>query len=312
MSHHLIVGAGGIGRATARHLVDLGHEVTMLSRRGSDPGIPGVRAAAGDAADAAAILAAAGSGTASIVNAVNPSKYTAWERDWPPVASALLAAAERAGAGLVTVGNLYGYGRVDGPMTEQTPLRPNGKKGEIRARMWRDALAAHEAGRLRATELRASDYFGPDSTQGTSYLNSYVIAPAAAGKGTVRLVMGDPDAPHSWTYLPDIGALAARLATDDRSWGRVWHVPTAAPRTLREVAADAAAVSGHLAPEVRPWPGFVKRLAHVVPLVRELDETSHQFERPFVLDSSAATTTFGLEPTDWSAALKTTVAALQG
>jgi hypothetical protein len=48
-------------------------------------------------------------------------------------------------------------------------------------------------------------------------------------------------------------------------------------------------------------------LARVSPTIRELDETRHQFEHPFVLDSSAATRTFGVEPTTWLDALTETV-----
>lgn len=307
MGHHVVIGAGGIGRSTAARLVELGHEVTLASRSGTDPGLPGVTAVVADAGDAATLIALA-QGASSLVNAVNPP-YTQWARDWPPVATALLAAAEATGAGLVTVSNLYGYGRVDAPMTEDTPLRATGTKGRIRARMWEDALAAHQAGRIRATELRASDYFGPGAGDAVSVLNRFVIRPAIGGKA-VRLIAGVPDAPHSWTYLADIGALAAVLATDDRSWGRVWHVPTAAPLSFREAARDAAAAVGRPEPHVAPLPGIVKLAARVVPVVRELDETRHQFERPFVLDSTRATEAFGLEATPWDQALAETVSWL--
>ena len=100
------------------------------------------------------------------------------------MARAFLEVAERTGAGLVTVGNLYGYGRVDGPITPQAPVRPAGVKGQVRARMWADALAAHTAGRVRATELRASDYFGPGASAGMSMANDYVIGPAVRGTST--------------------------------------------------------------------------------------------------------------------------------
>ncbi|MFN8189536.1 MAG: NAD-dependent epimerase/dehydratase family protein [Nocardioidaceae bacterium] len=309
MAQHVVVGAGGIGRATARHLVERGHEVVMATRSGTDPGLPGVRAIAVDAADASSLTAAA-VGATTIVNAVNPKTYYTWEKDWPPVAAALLTAAETTGAGLVTVSNLYAYGPVDGPMTEATPLRPAGSKGRVRARMWEDALAAHEAGRVRATELRASDYFGPGAGAGVSLLNSFVLGRAAAGK-SVWLIKGGADVPHAWTYLDDIGALAAALATDDRSWGRPWHVPTTEAKTVRRVASDAAALGGHRAPAVRPMPGVVKALARVSATVRELDETAYQFERPFVLDTSLTEQTFGLRPTPWDVALKATLDALR-
>jgi hypothetical protein len=62
------------------------------------------------------------------------------------------------GAGYVMLGNLYGYGPVDGPLTEDLPLAATGPKGRTRARMREDAIAAHRAGRVRATEVRASQF----------------------------------------------------------------------------------------------------------------------------------------------------------
>ncbi|PID53502.1 MAG: NAD-dependent epimerase [Micrococcales bacterium] len=300
---HVVVGAGGIGCSTARHLRDLGHEVVVVSRSGTPkPGLPVEKA---DARDASA-LAALARGASSIVNAVSPKKYTRWEHDWPPVAGALLSAAEATGAGLVTVSNLYCYGRVDAPMTPETPVRPNGVKGQVRATMWADALQAHQAGRLRATELRASDYFGDGAGKGVSYLNSYVIAPAAAGR-TVRLPLGLPDVPHTWTYLDDIGRFAALLATDSRSWGQAWHVPSPPARTIRDVARDVAAVAGRSAPQVQPWPCPAIRAARLfVPIMAELEETRHQFERPFILDDYLSRDTFGVTATDWDEALRRT------
>lgn len=305
MGRHIVIGAGGIGRATARALVERGHEVTIGTRSGTDPGLPGVTAARVDASDGQA-LAALARGADTLVNAANPSQYHTWARDWPPIAAAMLRAASTAGAGLVTVSNLYGYGPGCGPMTGDLPLAPSGPKGRIRARMWADALAAHQAGDLRATELRASDYFGPGAGAGVSILNSFVISRAAAGR-RVWLVSGGPDVVHSWTYTDDIGTLAAVLATDERSWGRPWIVPSAEPRTVRQVAADSAQIAGRPAPPVSRAPRAVLALARVSATVRELDETRYQFEEPFVVDATATENTFGLAPTPWRTALARTV-----
>lgn len=323
MSHHLVLGAGGIGRTTTARLVELGHTVTIASRSGKVRDQPWARhaipagqadpvtVAAVDAADADALTELA-QGADSIVNAINPPKYTTWDTDWPPVAQAILTAAERSGAGLVTIGNLYPYGQVDGPMRPGDPEHPNGHKGELRSRMWHDALALHESGRIRATELRASDYFGPEATRGMSVLNDFVISRAAAGK-MAMVPMGRPDAPHTWTYLADIGALAATLATDDRSFGRVWHVPSAPAKSMKEVAADTARIAGKPAKRVWALPRPLgTALGTVVPIVRELRETRHQFERPFVLDASLTEETFGLTATPWEEALTATVRALAG
>lgn len=307
MSTYVVCGAGPIGRATAAELVHRGHQVVLATRSGTDPALPGITATAVDAADPDALTQVC-RGADAIVNAVNPP-YTAWPTRWPPIAHALLTAAEATRAGLVTVGNLYGYGQVSEPITEQTPLQPNGPKGQTRARMWQEAKAAHDAGRLRACELRASDYFGAD-TQATSYLQRYVLDRAALGR-TVRLPMGDPDAVHTWTYVPDIAALAAELATaapDGPAWGRCWHVPSAPALSIREVAAQAAILAGRPAPAVRLLPRPVRFGLRAIPLVRELDETAHQFTGPFVMRADAAQETFGLRPTGWDEALRASLA----
>jgi nucleoside-diphosphate-sugar epimerase len=308
MARFVVLGAGAVGQGTARELAGAGHTVRIVSRSGRGPGGAGVEAVRADAADVEQ-LTSVSSGATAIINALNPPRYTTWERDWPPLAQAALAAAERSGAGLVTVSNLYGYGLVDGPMREDRELRPNGHKGEIRAQMWEQALAAHREGRVRATELRASDYVGP-GVGAQSLLNSMVIAPTLRGR-PVLLVMGRGDVPHTWTDVRDTARLAAVLATDDRSWGTAWHVPSGAARTIQEVADQAARICGRAPRRVHGIPrGVVTALGTVVPLLRELRETRHQFERPFVLDSSRTAATFDLEATPWEQTLKETVAYL--
>ena len=315
MSHHLVLGAGGVGRATTAELVTLGHTVTLVSRSGrvtdrswetTDP--DAVQVVAADARDESR-LASLARGATSIVNALNPPSYTTWDTDWPPVAAAVLSAAETSGAGLVIIGNLYGYGRVDGPMTEDQPMRPAGHKGRLRARMWADALALHDAGRIRATELRSSDYFGPGTTRMTSYLNDVIIDSLLAGRPPF-VPLGRRDAPHSWTYVPDVGRLTARVAMSDEGWGQAWHVPTVAPRSFDEAADDVARIAGVRRRRLWVLPRALGTAAGVaVPFMRELRETRHQFERPFVLDSGLTERTFGLEPTPWEDALKVTIEA---
>ncbi len=305
MGTFLVVGAGGVGRATAAVLAGQGHEVRLASRSGTDPGLPGVTAVRADANNPDQLSRLA-SGAAAIVNAVNPP-YTRWAQDWPPIAAAFLRAAETSGAGLVIVGNLYGYGPVSGPITPELPLASTGTKGQVRAQMWREALAAHQAGRLRATEIRASDYFGPAAGPGTSYLNQFTLRPASQGK-PVRLITGAPDVPHSFTYLPDIARTAAAVAASDAGWGQAWHVPTAPARTVRQVVDDVAAITGRAPVPIRTTPAWLRRtMGLVIPVVRELDETAHQFEHPYIVDASATEAQFGLAATPWPEALQATV-----
>lgn len=303
MARHVIVGAGPVGSATATALAEAGNEVRVVTRTGGGPRLPGVERVAANAADRAVLTGLARDADA-IYNCANPP-YHRWARDWPPLADSLLRSAEDTGAVLVTMGNLYGYGPVDHPMTEGDPLAATSRKGRIRVAMWEQALAAHQTGRVRVTEARASDYFGPEVTA-QGHIGSRFIPPLLAGKRTS--VIGDPDVPHSWTYVPDIARALVVLGSDERAWGRAWHVPTNPPATMRWMAVRISAMAGAPSPRIATIPHpMLRALGLVSPIVRELEEVRYQFVRPFVLDSSAFTTTFGLAATPLDHALRATV-----
>lgn len=290
---HVVVGAGAVGSVLAGILATDGHRVRVITRRGTALPHPQVEAIAGDAADPAR-MADLCHGATALYNCANP-RYHRWATDWPPIASSLLAAAERSGAVLVTTSNLYGYGQVDTPMTEQTPLAATGTKGRVRARMWLDALAAHQAGRVRVSEARGSDYLGAGSE---SQLGDRVIPRLLSGKPVS--ILGDPDVPHTWTATRDMARLLVVLGGDPRAWGQAWHVPSHAARPAREVVNELAAHAGVPSVPVRRIPYAAVRAGGLfVPLLRELPEVIHQHTRPWVMDSGTAQGTFGLQPTGW-------------
>ncbi|HEV7206594.1 MAG TPA: NAD-dependent epimerase/dehydratase family protein [Jatrophihabitans sp.] len=283
MGLHVIVGAGPVGSALARELLDTGHDVRVVTRSGS--GIEGTERVKADAADGAR-LGELAHGAVAIHNCVNPP-YHRWAEEWPAISAALITAAESSGAVLATTANLYGYGPVDAPMTEDTPLAATGPKGRVRNAMWHDALAAHEAGRIRTFEVRGSDYLGGNS------LLSLVIAPALR-KGKRAMVPADLDAPHTFTDVRTVAKLLAVGTADERAWGRAWHVPSAEPTTLRRITQLAADQLG-ATPKLTALPYAAVWVAGLFsPFIKELRETQHQFRKPFVLDSGRATATFGL------------------
>lgn len=296
MALHVIVGAGPVGTATATLLADRGEQVRVVTRSGGGPEHPAIERVAADATDAGR-LASLAEGAAALYNCASPL-YHRWLTDWPPLAAALLTAAERSGAVLATANNLYGYGEVDAPITADTPLAATHPKLKLRADMWRDALAAHEAGRVRATEVRASDYI-----EANSIFSVALAKPLRAGKRA--WVPAALDVPHSWTSIADVARTLVTAATTEQAWGSAWLVPTNAPLTVRRLAARFAEVHGLPAAKVTEVPYSVLWTAGlVVPMFRELRITRYQFTSPFVLDSSATERTFGLTPTDMDTALK--------
>lgn len=302
MNVHVVIGHGPAGAATARLLADKGRTVRVVTRSGGRTE-PGIEHVALDAADPGRLTAAVRDAAAIHLCAAPP--YQRWTRDWPPLAAAVNQAAEATGAVLVLLGNLYGYGPVQGEMTESLPLAATGPKGRVRARIWEEALALHEKGRIRAVEVRASDFFGPGVTDG-GHLASRVVPRLLRGKPVSTL--GDPDAPHSWTYLPDVARTLVEVAEQERAWGRAWHVPTLPPLSVREMTGKLAEQAGVPPVPVRRLPSAVLRAASLVsPMLRELREVRYQFDRPFVVDSGAYRAAFAAEATPLDRQLEATV-----
>ncbi|GAA4366320.1 NAD-dependent epimerase/dehydratase family protein [Agromyces bauzanensis] len=305
MSRHLVIGAGPTGSSLAEHLVASGQTVRVVTRSGR-MSTAGAESVALDATDPEA-LARAADGVDVMYDCANPGPYPRWETGWPPLAAAALSAAERTGAVLVTMGNLYGYGPVDQPMTPALPLAATSRTGRLRARLWLDALAAHEAGRVRTTEVRASDYLGPTVRAEHGLIARYGASVLA---GRAASVVGDPDAPHSWTYVPDIGHTLEVLGRDERAWGRAWHVPTNPPVAIRALLEQLSTAAGVASPVVRRMPRApLTALAPFVPLLGHVRELRYQFDRPFVIDAAETTEAFGIRPTPWAEVIDRTAAA---
>lgn len=296
MNQYVIVGAGPVGRETAQLLLDRGDEVTVVTRSGTGPDLPGVDRLALDATDADR-LAAVARGAAALFNCANPASYTVWDQVWPPLAASLLTAAERSGATLVTASSLYAYGPVEAAMVEGQPDRATDHKGRLRADMWAAARSRHEAGRIRAVEVRASDYVGA-GVGANGHVPRHV---AAAKRGKAAWVLGSPDLPHTWTDVLDVGRALVAAADRPETWGQVWHAPSNAARTQREALTDVLAAVGRPPVAVRGYPRLVTTLgARFSPLMRELGELEYVFSHPYVMDSRASQQALGLAATEWA------------
>ena len=302
---HVVVGAGAVGSGVALRLADAGHHVRVVTRSGSGPEHTRIERVAADASDGRR-LGELAAGAHAMYNCANPT-YSTWATAWPPIQAALIAAAEATDARLVTMGNLYAYGRDASPMSATDPLDPPSRKGAIRASMWAHAMEAHQAGRIRTTEVRASDFFGPGVGQ-SAHLGDRFVPRLMAGKSVS--IVGRPDQPHSWTYIDDVCDTLTAVGNDDRSLGRAWHVPTVTPATATEMAnaiCDAAEVDRQ---RVKQIPSLALRLAGLFSAdIREIREMLYQFDRPFVIEAAETTELFGLHATPLAEQVSATVAA---
>ena len=307
---HVVLGAGPVGRAVVAALAARGVNPAVVTRSGT--AVPGASSAVADISDPAQ-AAAAVAGAQVVFQCTSPA-YHQWPKQFPALQASVVDAAAAAGALLVVAENLYGYGPGPGLLTEDRPLTATTRKGAVRAKLWQDLAAAHEAGRLRVVAGRASDFYGPGVGAGSVVGDRFF---GALLRGKPVEVLGDPDRLHTYTYIADFGEALVALSETESTWGRAWHVPSAPAVTTRSFATQAADLAGvevpSTGPRLRRLPAWQLRMVGLaVPAVREMPEMVYQFEQDWVVDYSAYAAAVGGRPTPMRTALAATVAAQAG
>ncbi|MGH3145030.1 MAG: NAD-dependent epimerase/dehydratase family protein, partial [Rubrobacter sp.] len=244
-------------------------------------------------------------GASVVYHAAQPD-YTKWQAEFPPMTEAVVEGAATAGAKVVFADNLYMYGQGSPqPLTEDTPQKAAGKKGKTRILMAERLLKAHRSGRVRVAIGRSSDYYGP---RGTATLAGDTVFGATLAGKTVRWP-GSLDAPHTFNYLPDMARALVNLGEREEADGEVWHLPAAEPITGRSFVDLVSAELDRPAKVSATSRTTLRIVGLFSPLIRELAETTYQFEGPFVSDASKYERVFGpSEPTPHEEAVASTVA----
>ena len=292
---HVVLGStGGLGGAVVRELRAQGRSVRAVSRRGGD-----VQANMADPEQAVAACAGA-----SVVYCCLNAPYDKWPEMFPPLIDGAIEGAAAAGAKLAMGDNLYMYGPVDGPMTEESPEVATGRKGSVRVEIAETLRAAHDSGRVRVTIGRASDFFGPGVTD--SVMGDRVFG--AALRGETSNLLGNLDKPHTYTFIDDFARALIVLADCEEADGQVWHAPNAPAISTREFAAKVYRAAGK-EPKMRAAPRLiVTMMSWFNPMMGEIQEMLYSWERPYIVDHSKFEKAFGASPTPLDEAIDTTLA----
>lgn len=181
----LILGASGrFGRHAAEAFWNAGWQVRSFDRKTDD-------------------LMTAAKDAHVIVNGWNPP-YPLWETEVPRYTTEVIAAAKASGATVILPGNIYVFGKDSGPiLDETTPHAATNPLGRIRVEM----EAAYRAAGVKTILLRAGDFI--DTEASGNWFDMMIAAKAANGR---MVSPGDPQAMHSWAYLPDLARAAVELA----------------------------------------------------------------------------------------------------
>ncbi|MGA2203457.1 MAG: NAD-dependent epimerase/dehydratase family protein [Terriglobales bacterium] len=303
-----ILGAGGaIGNELVKLLSARKQSFRLVGRNPRNV-VGATEAISADIADREqTIRAVAGS---SIVHLLVGLKYDhkLWAGMWPRIMANTVEACKRAGAKLIFFDNVYMYGKVSGPMTEETPFNPCSKKGEIRAKLATSLINEWKSGTLISMIARAADFYGPDTRNGVP--NILVFEALAKNRKASWLV--NDSVPHTYTYTVDAAQSLVTLAESESSWNQTWHVPTTPnPPTGKEFIAMAAKELG-VAPKYRVLSRPMLCLAGLFDsTIRESYEMLYQSDSPYLFDSSKYASAFGFSGTPYPEGIRATAASFR-
>jgi nucleoside-diphosphate-sugar epimerase len=280
---HTILGAGGvIGRELMRELAAYTGQVRLVHRHPAFPPA-GMEARAADLLNGDQVAEAVRGSTVAYLVVGLPYRTGVWQAEWPVIMGNVIEACKRHAVRLVFFDNVYLYGCVDGPMTEETPINPCSAKGAVRARIAGMLMDEIRAGNLSGLIARAADFYGPDATN--TFVHPMVFELVRDGKKAVWLCNGD--VPHSMIFTPDAARATARLGNTEDAFGQVWHLPVAPDPPTGKQFIEMVAGAFQTRPRYRILgTGLLRLVALVNADVRESIELLYQNQRPYLVDSS--------------------------
>ena len=306
---HTVLGAGPVAKATVDALMARGLPVRVVHRSGTFPMQAGLEVVAADITDVAQLSQAFTD--AVVVYMCAMPAYHRWGQEFDAMMRNVLQACATTGSAMVFADNLYMYQESpNASLTENTPLRPTTRKGVVRARIAEMVLQAHRDGTVKTAIARASDFFGPGVDN--AMLGNRFFPQLIAGKAVQWF--GNPDMPHTFTYVPDFGKALAELGVDGAGWGEVWHVPNCITCTARNAANAAAELVKLVKQPVKLTNGGRLMLSMVglfLPQAKEMIEMLPHFETPYVVDDSKWRSRMQTKATPWREALSVTLASYQ-
>jgi nucleoside-diphosphate-sugar epimerase len=298
---HTILGAGGaVANALSRELINNNETIRLVSRRPVKTTGDNVTWKKADLLNYNEVLEAARGSKVIYLCAGLVYDKDIWREQWPIIIQNVINVTKETKARLIFFDNVYMYGLVDGPMTEQTPYKPNSIKGEIRAGIASKIMEEVKAGNIRASIARAPDFYGTDSQN--SFFDMMVLDKYAK-KQTAQWI-GNPKVKHNFIYIPDAGKAMFLLGQSPESDNQIWHLPTAPVKTGKEFIELAASIYG-----VKPkFMAINKFMLWLVGLFQKVVagtvEMYYQYNHDYNFNSDKFEKAFNFKPTSYEDGIK--------
>lgn len=307
-----ILGAGGaIGIEVAKALTNYTDTIRLVSRTPKKVN-DGDLLFPANLDDPAQVMKAVAGSQIAYVTVGYDYNTKLWREKWPVLIKNVVDACIQQQCKLVFFDNIYAIGGDNVThITENSPMSPCSKKGEVRAGVDRSILEAVEAGKLDAIIARAPDFFGPvkDKSITMNMIYDNLV------KGKKAQWFCDANRIHSTGYTPDLGLGTAMLGNTPTAYNQIWNLPvdTHAPTGTEWAKLFAQEMPTSKAPTgVQVLPGWgMRALGLFVPILKEMYEMRYQYDRDYFFDSAKFNKAFNYTPTTNAAAVKETVEALR-
>ena len=231
-----------------------------------------------------------------------------WKREWPVIIKNVIDACKKNKNKFVFFDNVYSYGKVDGWMTEESPVKPDSEKGKVRAMLHEMIMNEVEQGILRAIIAKAADFYGPDTP--LSFVNIMVFEKFKKGKKAQWML--DVNKKHSFTYTPDAGKGTAILGNTDSAYNQVWHLPTNRKVLTGKEFIELAAKAMGVKPEymvVKKW--MLSMLGLINKVIKENNEMLYQLDSDYLFDSTKFEREFNLKPISYEEGIINTAKSIK-
>ncbi|MFD2147602.1 NAD-dependent epimerase/dehydratase family protein [Mucilaginibacter antarcticus] len=298
---HTILGAGGpVANALTLELENNNQTVRLISRKPIIPAKANTTWQKADLLNYDELSAAAKGATVIYLCAGLVYDKNIWREQWPILMQNVINVTKQNNARLIFFDNVYMYGLVNGPMTEETPYNPISEKGKIRAGIADMLMDEIKAGNIQASIARAADFYGTNS------MNSFfdmMVLDKFSKKQTAQW-MGDVNKLHTFSYIPDMGKAMYLLGQNPDTDNQIWHLPTAKPITGRAFIELAAAIYNTKPSYMRINKLMLFMIGLFDKLIMGTVEMYYQHSNDYVFDSSKFEKAFNFKPTSYRDGIK--------
>jgi len=305
-----ILGAGGaIGIELAKALTEYTADIRLVSRNPKKVNVTDSLFPA-DLTKREDVFKAVAGSKITYVAIGFPYKTSTWKEAWVPFIQNVVDACLEHDSKLVFFDNVYAIGGNNvNHITENSPISPTSRKGEIRAEVDRIILKNMEKNKLQAIIARSPDFFGGTARQ-SSVLTNLVYDNLVKNKKAQWFCSSK--AVHSMGYVPELAKGTAMLGNTPEAYNQIWNLPTDSQRITGEewIRLFAAELGKENKFSVLPnW--IVKGFGLIVPVMKELAEMNYQYDRDYYFDSSKFNNYFKFNPISHAVAVKQAIAQMK-